>query len=121
MSTSSFGFVWYQLDYVMGLRCSPINVQSLERIDLRKYNVLILPSGGAVGAVLRGGALKNVRNWVEAGGTLIAIGNSAAALANENSGLSSVRRLRDVLDKLDEYEESLQYENSARDIDINRA
>lgn len=121
MSTSSFGFVWYQLDQVMGLRCSPINVQSLGRMDLRKYNVLILPSGGAVGAVLRGGALQNVRKWVEAGGTLIAVGNSASALANEDSGLSSVRRLRDVLDKLDEYEEALEYEQSAQNIEINPA
>ena len=121
MSTSSFGFVWHQLDEVMGLRCSPINVQSLGRMDLRKYNVLILPSGGAVSAVLRDGALQNVRNWVEAGGTLIAIGNSASALANESSELSSVRRLRDVLDKLDEYEEALQYEQSAQNIDINIA
>ena len=35
--------------------------------------------------------------------------------------MSSVRRLRDVLDKLDEYEEALEYEQSAQNIEINPA
>jgi len=120
VSTTSFGFAWFQFDDRLGLRCSPINVQDLGSADLRKYNVLILPSAGGLGAVLGGGAKDGLRQWIESGGTLIAIGGSAAALADEN-GLSSVRRRRDVLDELDVYAEALKREIGSMHIAVNPA
>jgi hypothetical protein len=45
-----------------------------------------------------------LKDWVKAGGTLIAIGNSANKLVSEKSAFSKVRLLPDVLDKLPEYE-----------------
>ena len=89
-------------------------------MDLRKYNILVLPSGGAVGAVLNQGTMRTIRQWVESGGTLIAIGNSAATLAREN-GLSSVRRKRDVLDELDVYAEALEREIAAMNVTVDSA
>ena len=66
-------------------------------------------------------AAKNGDAWVEAGGTLIAIGGSAAFLANADRGLSAVRLRKDVLDKLDEYAEALGKERSAGAIDLDPA
>ena len=116
ISTTSFGATWHLLDARVGLRASPINAQSLGRMDLRRYNVLILPSGG-IGAVLNGGAQRRLRTWIESGGTLIALGGAASGLASSD-GLSSVRRRRDALDKLDEYDEAVAFERAAHAVEV---
>jgi hypothetical protein len=120
ISTTSFGSAWQLLDQRVGIRTSPVNLQSMRGVDLRRYNVLILPSafGGGLGAVLDEGARGQLRAWVEAGGTLIAFGGSAAFIANEKNGLSSVRLRPDVLDKLEVYAEALKRERSAKDIKV---
>jgi hypothetical protein len=121
VSTTSFGSVWHLLDVRTGLRSSPINTQSLGRIDLRKYNVLLLPHAwntSGFGAVLNEPARKKLKSWVEAGGTLIAMGHTAAFLADAKQGLSSTRRKRDVLDKLAAYEEDLKREDAARAVQV---
>jgi hypothetical protein len=124
VSSSSFGSTWYLLDQRLRMRCSPINVQRLGRVDLRKYNVLVLPrtwSTGALDAVLDEGTLTRIRAWVEGGGTLIALGGSAAFVARERTGLGTVRLKRDVLDELAVYAEALQRERDARTIDVDPA
>ena len=116
--TTSFGSVWYLLDHHLQLRSSPINIQNLSRIDLRKYNVLVLPDASGLERVLGESAVAKVRRWVEGGGTLVALGNSASFATAKDRRLSSVRLKRDVLDKLEEYDEAVAREKSARDIEI---
>jgi hypothetical protein len=62
-----------------------------------------------------------LKKWVESGGTLVALGSSAAFVAGKDRGLSSVRLRRDVLDKLEEYNEAVEREESARNINIDPA
>ncbi|MHC4640553.1 MAG: M14 family zinc carboxypeptidase [Planctomycetota bacterium] len=116
--STSFGSVWYLLDSQLQLRSSPVNIQNISYIDLRKYNVLVLPDGRDLGRVLNTKAIEKIKRWIENGGTLIAIGNSAAFAADKDRGLSSVRLKRDVLDKLAVYQEAVQRETNARDITI---
>ena len=116
--STSFGSLWYLLDYQLGLQCSPLNIQSINRIDLRKYNCLILPDCRDLGRVLDAEAVKKIKRWVENGGTLIAVGGSAVFASGKDRGLSSVRLKRDVLDKLDEYAEAVERETNARNIKI---
>jgi len=116
--STSFGSIWYLLDRKLQLRTSPVNIQNISFIDLRKYNVLVLPDGRDLGRVLNTKAVGKIKKWIENGGTLIAIGNSAAFAADEDRGLSSVRLKRDVLDKLSEYREAVQRERNARNIKI---
>jgi len=106
------------LDCRHRLRSSPINIQNLNSIDLRKYNVLILPDSSSLDRLLDDKAIKKIKGWVEDGGTLIAVGGSAVFAAGKDRDLSSVRLRRDVLDKLVEYEEAVQRESSARDVKI---
>ncbi len=115
---TSFGSIWYLLDHQLQLRCSPINIQNIDLADLRKYNVLILPDSDSLGRVLDDNTVDMIKGWVENGGTLIAVGGSAAFAADESGKLSSVRLKRDVLDKLAEYQEAVQQESSARDVKI---
>lgn len=104
--SNSAGAVWHLLDYRLKMRVSPIERSR----DLRKYNVLILPRGGPVS--------DGVKKWVEDGGTLIALGEASYSIARKDSELSSVRRRRDVLDKLDVYQEDLEREQQADNIKI---
>ena len=121
VGTTSFGAMWHLFDARMGLRVSPINLQSIAWMDLRRYNVIVLPGtwgSQALSAILDDGARKRLGSWVEAGGTLIAAGSSAAFLANKDRGLSAVRLRRDVLDELPVYEEARQREADARNVRI---
>ena len=123
VSTTSFGAMWFLIDQRIGLRCSPINIQSLGRIDLRKYNVLILPEarGGSLSAVLDKAQMSRLKDWVRSGGTLIAMGGSATFLASESRGISAVRRKRDVLDQLPVYAEALGRERAAGQVKVDPA
>ncbi len=116
VSSDDFGHAWHTLDVVYGVHVSLIDVQRFGSADLRRYNVLVAPDGS--GAVLREHA-EDLRTWVRAGGTLIALGgNASAALADEKLGLSSVRRRADVLDDLGPYRRAVQREREAGNTSI---
>ena len=103
------GAVWHLLDYRLNMRVSP----SDNMWDLRKYNVLIHAGNGTVS--------ESVKKWIAEGGTLIAFGGPVNSIAKEGSEISSVRRRRDVLDKLALYQEDLEEVQSADDIEIDFA
>jgi hypothetical protein len=94
-SPYSFGQIWYTLDHVLGVRASYLNFETAAYADLRRYNVLILPEGTGSRLADR---LPTLKAWTEAGGTLIALGDAAGALASEK-GLGSVRTLDEALTK----------------------
>lgn len=99
---NAYGEAWWTLDHEMGLRTNHLDAAALGMVDLRRYNVLIVPEvyfGDALGA-----AGESVRDWVKGGGTLICVGSSAATIAHDKSELTRVRLLPDVLEKLAEYE-----------------
>ena len=110
-SPYSFGNIWHTLDARMNMKTSTLSSTSLAGTDLDKYNVLILPStyGGprTYKRLLSEGGVKHLREWVEDGGTLIAIGAAAAFVADSSVSLVSVRQKRQVLNKLDEYTSAL--------------
>lgn len=111
VSSDSFGHAWHALDVLYGVSVSLIDAQNFGYADLRRYNVLVVPDGG--GSVLSDHA-EDLRTWVRAGGTLIALGGDAAsALADEKMQLSSVRRRSDVLDDLGPYRRAVEHEREA--------
>ena len=110
---SMVGSIWHLLDYKLGLPVSLVEIARLGDLDLSIYNVLILPdTWGPLSAVAGPGAVENIKTWVKAGGTLIAVEGSAAFCADSASGLSSVRLRQHVLNKLAEYEEATRVETS---------
>lgn len=100
VDSSDFGSIWYTLDERYKLPVTYLPAEGLSYADLRRYNVLVAPSGA--GRDLKS-ASDDVRAWIESGGTLIAIGSTAFAIA-QDEGLSSARTLDEVLDELDDYE-----------------
>jgi len=111
ISREGYGEAWHQLDHVLGLRASYLDAQSLRADDLRRYNVIVIPAGRAEFLKDRMEALKA---WASAGGTLIAIGSSAAAFAKDKEGIGATRLLPDVLGKLDDYRQAIAREWEGR-------
>jgi len=117
-SSTAFGSSWHLLDHRMELRVSPINIQRLSSVDLRKYNVLILTECNDLDRIFGSRTVRKIKRWVEDGGTLIAAGGSAAYVAQAEHKLSSVRLKRDVLKELLVYNEAIQREKSARNVRV---
>jgi hypothetical protein len=66
--------------------------------------VLVFPGGaGEVAA----NEMDTLKDWISAGGTLVAIGSSAGAFAKEKTGLGDTRQLRDELGKMDDFHEAV--------------
>jgi len=97
----SFGTIWHLLDHELSLAVPLLGVQG-RGADLRQYNVVILPSAWNPDKAY-GDWVDGLKEWVSAGGTLIAIGESASFLADAERGLSEVRRREDVLGDLPAY------------------
>jgi hypothetical protein len=115
ISPSSYGAIWLMLDQALGIPFSRVDVGRLQRTDLDKYNVIIMPDarGRAYSQVLGRAMVRKVKRWVEEGGTLIAVGSAATALADTSVGISKVRLRRQALAELDAYKTALATEPSA--------
>ncbi|RKY22139.1 MAG: hypothetical protein DRQ55_02010 [Planctomycetota bacterium] len=112
--TDAFGHLWHVLDTRLGVPVSFLEAGELSYTDLRPYNVLVLPPGSPVGR-----HAEALGRWVDGGGTLIAVGGAAGAVAS--SELSEVTRRRDALDELDGYAVAARREASARDVQLDLA
>jgi hypothetical protein len=72
-----------------------VRVSALSRVDLRRYDVLVLPSGNYTPA-LSGDALRRLKDWISAGGTVITLAEASRWAARESVGLLDTRtELRD--------------------------
>ena len=108
-----FGAIWHLVDSQLGIRHSHLQKAYLQGTDLRAYNTLVLPdSFGPTG--LNDGALQNIMDWVDQGGTLIAIGNSAARVTQHDS--VSVATLRAAIEDTEPYDLALQRERLAANL-----
>jgi len=102
VSSSDYGWLWHMLDAEVGWRFTAIDVANFASIDLRRYNVLVLPAPGVSDAAFRGALGKDglaaLKQWVEAGGTLIGVGRGATFLADKDSALTKTRLRSQALD-----------------------
>jgi hypothetical protein len=119
-SAYSFGAIWHLLDSRLATRTTLLNFMDIRRTDLRKYNVLVFPSsrGGSINQVLGENGLKKLKDWVNDGGTLIALGGTANSLADSASGLSSVKKKRNILKEFDSYNYNLNQYQAASEINV---
>lgn len=88
---TSFGFAWHALDQLHHLPHTILRAGSLATLDLRDFNVLVLPevNASALASLLGTRGLDRLRAWVQDGGTLIALG-SAVEFARGPLGLLSL-------------------------------
>ncbi len=121
-SVYNFGTMWYLLDHNLGLKTSVLNLDYFERYDLRKYNVIIMPSvWGSMKNSFSKSAQKKLTDWISDGGTLIAVEGAAAFLADSSIGISSVKLRSQNLDKLYDYLQAVEDEEAISKIEIDSA
>lgn len=122
VSTSDFGALWHLLDGRFGTPASLLDLTTLDRADLDKYNVLVLSDswGGAENYknILGKNAIGRLSKWVESGGTLVGVGTAAAFMADSTVGLSRVRQKRQSLKNLSVYDAALAAARNADDPDV---
>lgn len=102
VSSSEYGWIWHLLDTQIGWRFTAVDLASFSAIDLRRYNVLVLPAPGvsdaAFRAILGKEGLEGLKQWIEAGGTLIGVGGGATFLADKDTALTKTRLRSQALD-----------------------
>ncbi|KAA3662843.1 MAG: hypothetical protein DWQ10_01490 [Calditrichaeota bacterium] len=119
VSSYNVGTLRFLLDYELGISVSLLNSNNFSRFDLRPYNVLVLPSSARSFAKIFDKKMQQaVKTWVQEGGTLVAIGNSAVTLADTTTGLSAVKLRRQILKELPDYEKALQQERYRNKIQL---
>jgi hypothetical protein len=93
VSTTSYGHIWYTFERIHGIDFTALNFDRLTGVDLKKYDVLILPDGNynSVHAAVAAAVAERLRIWVDSGGTLIGIRGGSAWIAREEYGLTAAR------------------------------
>nr|MBA3440993.1 hypothetical protein [Pyrinomonadaceae bacterium] len=78
----AYGATWFTLDQRLGLPFTSLKIDQLKQVDLRRYDVIVLPHGSPAGyqEMLGASGISRLRRWMEDGGTLVLI-KGAAALA----------------------------------------
>jgi hypothetical protein len=79
-SPTDVGEIWHLLDTRFQLPVSIVDVERFNSINVSRYNVIIMPSGGY--NTLDKAAQEKLKTWVSAGGTLIATEDATKWLAN---------------------------------------
>ncbi len=64
------GEIWFQMDQRLEIPLTKVEVESVRRTNLTRYNVIIMPDGSYRG--LSKSDMEKIKEWVSAGGTLIA-------------------------------------------------
>lgn len=85
------GAMRYVLEQRLGLPVVPIWTDRLRRADLSQYDVLLIPAGSPRQQLGEQG-MKTIREFVERGGVLVAVGSSLSTFAQGDDPLLAVKR-----------------------------
>ncbi|HMV85412.1 MAG TPA: M14 family metallopeptidase [Blastocatellia bacterium] len=89
-SSLSAGWARFVLERRYGQVVTAVRTNSLGRVDLRRYDVLILPSGNYA-AALGADSVRRIKDWIGLGGTLIMLGEASRWAARESTALLETR------------------------------
>jgi hypothetical protein len=97
ISGGSFGFAWFAFDQRLRYPVVTVNAGGLGGIDLKGFDVLVVPSvaAAAFDRELGESGRDRLVAWVKDGGTLIALDAAASWVAAERTGLARLRLRRD--------------------------
>lgn len=84
----SYGFIWNFFEQQLKYPITPIDVRYVDRVDLAKYDVLILPEIRSP-QVLDDKRINRLKEWVRDGGKLISLSHTARHLADKGLGLAA--------------------------------
>ncbi len=85
-STLSAGWARFVLERRFGFDVTTVRVASLERLDLDRVDVLVLPAAD-YGRAFGTDAVERLRRWMRRGGTLVTLGEASRWAASERANL----------------------------------
>jgi len=97
-SASSAGAVRFVLERQYGYPVTPIRTAQLNSVELARFQVLILPDGGSYAALLGDSGIQRVKEWVQAGGVIVALGGAVGFLTDSRVGLLAMTQENVVRD-----------------------
>ncbi len=116
-STLRFGEIWHFFEQQLHYPLTVLDENYISSVDLSNYDVLILPGGNGYKSFMDDTMLVKLKEWVNQGGRLIAMGKSIASLDGENGfDISSREKEKDSTENLVEPYENLQREKMKNDI-----
>ncbi len=83
-STLRFGEIWHFFEQQLHYPVSILDAEYMEGLDLTKYQVLILPDGGGYTSFMTEALRGKLKDWVNHGGRLIAMGGAIKSIAGED-------------------------------------
>lgn len=84
------GEVWHLLDHRFGMQLSLVPVSQFNRASLSRYTTLIMVDGTF--ADVSAGAKEKLRNWVQQGGVIVAMGRASRWLADNGFTHTAFRK-----------------------------
>ena len=84
--SDSAGWARYVLEQRYGVPVTVVRARSLRRVDLQRYNVLVLPAG-SYGTTFGEDDVRRLRDWLTGGSVLVTIGDASRWAAGEKVGL----------------------------------
>lgn len=82
-SSLSYGEIWHFFEQQLQYPITSINTDNLSKTNLDKFNVLIIPNG-YYGSVFNNDNMKKLKDWVSAGGKVIAIDGALQSFAGKD-------------------------------------
>jgi len=80
VSSLNFGAIWHFMEQQIGYEATVIESSYLSKIELHKYNVIVLPTG-YYNKIFDKKQLNKLSTWVESGGKIIAFGSAISIFA----------------------------------------
>ncbi len=94
VSSREAGELWHLFDQRYQIPVTITDIANLGRIDLNRYNTLILPGGGLQRISSQG--VQQIKQWLAAGGTLLGVGDAAVWInAQEIASIKFKRTVND--------------------------
>jgi len=90
-AASSFGMLWHTLDVDTPIPHTTLAAESLRNIDLDEFEVLVFPDGSFADRLTKRG-IDRIKDWVNDGGTIVAIKGGSTFLREKDVEISKLKR-----------------------------
>ena len=117
VSSLNFGAIWHFFEQQIGYELNVLDQSYFTRIDLNKYNVLILPNGNYA-SILNKKQLNKLESWVERGGKIVVMGSAIPAFAASDAFEISKYESKEMKKKAKNRKDSIQKVNQLGSYDL---
>ena len=117
VSSLNFGAIWHFFEQQIGYELNVLDQSYFTRVDLNKYNVLILPSGNYA-SILDKKQMGKLESWVERGGKIVVMGSAIASFASSDAFEISKYESKKMKKKAKNRKDSIQKVNQLGSYDL---